>query len=156
MMFKNLFLSVLMILVTLVFASCEDDSDDPQVTTVDTSLPTGELTVQRQGTFVASDFAPSTVGSAQVGTDQDNDTFLRFSEDFMTAIATGTVTVYFSTSEEFITDPANGNPDLELVGVVQQNGERFFKLGGAPSAQFTHVILWCASANVPFGNAQLQ
>jgi len=155
MYLKNLTLSVLMLSAAIVFVSCEDDSPEVITETIDSSVPTGDLSVQRQGTFVAQNGTP-TEGTAQVGTDQENEPFLRFSDDFMTAIATGTVTVYFSTSEEFVTDPANGNPDLKLVGAVQQNGERFFKLDALPTAQYTHVILWCASANIPFGNAQLQ
>ena len=154
MLFKNLFLSAFMIVGMLVVVSCEDDAETI-TETIDTSVPTGDLTVQRQGSFMAQSGTP-TAGTAQLGTDQDGETFLRFSDDFMTALATGTVTVYFSTSDTFTPDPAGGNPDLQLVGAVQQNGERFFKLNTAPSNQFTHVILWCASANIPFGNAQLQ
>lgn len=156
MLIKNLFLSALMIVGTLAMVSCEDEDPEVITETIDTSVPTGDLTVQQMGTFVASEFAPSTAGSVQVGTDTDNDVFMRLSDDFMTAVATGTVTVYFSTSENFVPDPMNGNPDLQLVGAIQQNGERFFKLDSAPGSQFTHVLLWCASANLPFGNAQLQ
>ena len=106
----------------------------------------------RSGTFTAQNDTP-TAGNAEVGLDEDDRTFLRLSDDFTTAVATGTVTVYLSTSEEFITDPGNGNPDLRLIGAVQENGEHFFEINGGIDSKFTHVILWCASANIPFGFA---
>ena len=34
-------------------------------------------------------------------------------------------------------------------------GETFIKLGSAIPANFTHVILWCGTASIPFGNARL-
>jgi hypothetical protein len=56
---------------------------------------------------------------------------------------------------DYIADPASGNPDLRLVGICQMNGENFFKLDPTVGSEFTHVILWCGSANVPFGYAEL-
>ncbi|MEM8966113.1 MAG: DM13 domain-containing protein [Bacteroidota bacterium] len=154
MLFKNLFLSALMIIGTLAMVSCEDDAETV-TETIDSSLPTGELTVQRQGTFVDQN-NKSTAGMVQVGTDQDGDAFLRFGGDFTTDLATGTVTIYFSTSDVLMRDAGAGNPDAKLVGAVQGTGEDFFKLSSAPESKFTHIILWCESVGIPFGNAELQ
>ena len=137
--------------VTLLFSSCEDD--DP--ITIDSSQPTGTLTVQRSGTFTPESNTP-TGGTAELVTDGDNESFLRFGNDFTTELATGTVAVYFSTSATFTPDPGNGNPDLILIGAVQSNGEQFFKLDQTIPSNFTHVILWCNTASIPFGNAPLQ
>ena len=129
-------------------------SEDEQIT-IDSSLPNGALAVERTGVFTAENGTP-TAGTAELVQDEDNAVFLRFANDFTTELATGTVSVYFSTSSVFTADPANGNPDLLLVGAVQQNGEQCFKLDSGVSSNFTHVILWCNTASIPFGNAQLQ
>ena len=83
-------------------------------------------------------------------------TFIKFGTDFSTTFATGTVTVYLSTTMNFTPDPGNGNPLLRLIGPVSKAGENYFRLDPAADVKFTHVILWCGSANVPFGYAKLQ
>ena len=42
-----------------------------------------------------------------------------------------------------------------LIGNVAGNGEMFIKLDAMPDAKYTHIILWCATANIPFGNVAL-
>ncbi|MBL7774782.1 MAG: DM13 domain-containing protein, partial [Saprospiraceae bacterium] len=115
----------------------------------------GAFTVSKTGTFVEQNSTGSK-GTAQLGVDASGTQFLKFGSDFATTFATGTVTVYLSTSMTFTPDPANGNPALRLIGPVSQAGENYFRLQPAADAKFTHVILWCASANVPFGYARLQ
>lgn len=149
---KNV-MALLLMSVTLLFTACNNDDDNVEI--IDSSLPNGELTVQRSGTFVAQNGTP-TQGMAQVGTDDDGATFLRFSDDFMTELATGTVSIFLSTSDTFTADPGSGNPDLSLIGVVNGNGEAFYKQTGGIDSKFTHVILWCGTANIPFGYAPLQ
>ena len=148
-------LNRLLILFFVVFsiAACSDD-DSVEPTVVDTSLPQGTFTSTLSGTFVGQSGVNST-GNADLGTDSEGTQFIRFSQDFDTNLNTGTVTVYLSTSENFVTDPANGNPDLRIIGVVSGAGEQFFKVDPGAGANFTHVILWCASANIPFGFAAL-
>jgi len=138
--------------ITLVLLSTGCSSE---TITIDSSLPNGTLSVARSGTFVAENGTP-TAGAVELGTDEDGVDFLRFGGDFTTQLATGTVSVYFSTSEVFTADPANGNPDLILVGAVQGNGEQFFRLDEGVPGTFTHVILWCNTASIPFGNGELQ
>lgn len=141
----------LFLALTFFASSCSDD----ETITIDSSQPNGTLTVDRMGSFTAENGTP-TMGTAELGQDKDNVNFLRFSNNFTTELGTGTVSVYFSTSSTFTADPGNGNPDLLLVGSVQSNGEQFFKLNQAIPNNFTHVILWCNTASIPFGNAQLQ
>ncbi|MEM9848814.1 MAG: DM13 domain-containing protein [Bacteroidota bacterium] len=143
---------VLMATISFTLVSCDEDADTVEI--IDSSLPTGDLQVNQSGTFTAQNDTP-TAGTVQIGVDDDNRSFLSLSDDFTTAVATGTVTVYLSTSEAFITDPGNGNPDLRLIGAVQENGAHFFEVEGGVDSKFTHVILWCASANIPFGFASL-
>lgn len=160
--FKNLemkinFFTIALLLLSLSFTavSCDKEEDvDPITVTIDSSQPQGDFTVTRMGTFTAQNDAP-TAGTAEFGTDAEGTNFLRFGSDFTTQLATGTVSVYLSTSDTFTADPGNGNPDLKLVGSISANGAQAFKLNAAPAATFTHVILWCNTASVPFGNAAL-
>lgn len=136
----------------LGLVSCTDDND-PVV--IDPTQPTGSLNVLRSGTFVDQNNAGST-GNASLVTDSQGKEFLGFNEAFNTALATGTVTVFLSTSMEFMPDPANGNPNLLPLGPVRMAGENFFAIpAGMSTSKYTHVILWCGSVGVPFGYANL-
>lgn len=149
---KQSFFFSLLLLLGLSFTACEEDGDT-QI--IDSSQPIGTFTADISGDFVAQNGTP-TSGMAALGMDEDGNNFLRFNSNFTTELGTGTVTVYLSTSQDFMADPGNGNPDLMLIGAVSQNGENFFKLGSSVADKFTHVILWCGSANIPFGYAPLQ
>jgi hypothetical protein len=122
--------------------------------TVDSSQPNGAFTAAKSGTFTAQNGTP-TAGMVELGTDAQGTPFLHFKSNFTTQLATGTVSIYFSTSMNFVASPGTGNPDLKLVGPVSKNGEAYFKLAAAIPANFTHVILWCGTASIPFGNAKL-
>ncbi len=148
-----------MALLLFVFTSCEDDDSDdaPTPIMVDSSMPNGTFTSNRAGAFVEQNMTGS-AGMAQLGTDSQGTQFLRFSNDFTSNFGTGTITVYLSETNEDLNDvfdPANGNPGLRIVAPVTSGGEKFFKLDPAAGANFEYVILWCASASIPFGNAPL-
>ena len=147
------FLPLLILFASFTFTSCDDD-EAVMVTTIDSSMP-NNFSADRTGTLTAENGTP-TMGAVQLGTDDDNRTFLLLGSDFTTEQATGTVTVYLSTSEVFTPSPMTGNPDLILVGALNTNGAQTFEVDQAVAANFTHVILWCATANIPFGNALLQ
>ncbi len=150
---KFVLLTSIFSVFAFVLVGCSDD--ETETITIDTSLPVGNFEVDRQGDLVAESGTP-TKGTVQLGTDSEGADFLRFSSDFTTELGTGTVGIFLSTSATYTTDPANGNPDLRLIGNVASNGEMFVKLNSAPEAKFTHIILWCATASIPFGNAELQ
>lgn len=151
-----LLLSKVALLSLFILAtSCSNDDTETIIETVDSSLPNGTLVVSRSGTFVAESGTP-TRGTAELGTDNDRVSFIRFTNNFTTELGTGTVGVFLSTSSVYVANPANGNPDLMLIGNVNSNGEKFIRLSAAPDAKYTHVILWCATANIPFGNAELR
>ena len=132
--------------------ACDDDSTN--TVEVDLSLPQGTFTASKSGSFVEQNSTGST-GTAELGMDESGVQFIRFGSNFNTNLGTGTVTVYLSTSDEYVADPANGNPDLLLVGPVKTAGENYFKLSPSADSKFTHVLLWCGSANIPFGYAEL-
>lgn len=146
-----LLIAALFFSLSVLTTSCT--TEDP--ITIDSSQPNGAFTADRTGTLTAESNTP-TAGTVELGQDEDKVNFLHFGSDFVTELATGTVSVYFSTSATFTADPGNGNPDLILSGVVTKNGEQYFKLDNAIPNNFTHVILWCNTAGVPFGNAPLQ
>ncbi len=148
-----------MALLLFIFTSCDDDDSDdaPTTVTIDSSRPNGNFTSSRAGSFVEQNGTGS-AGMAQLGTDTQGTQFLRFSNDFTSNFNTGTITVYLSETNQDLNDvfdPGNGNPGLRIVGPVTSGGEKFFRLDPAAGAQFNYVILWCASAGIPFGNAPL-
>jgi hypothetical protein len=134
----------------LSLSACSDDD----VLTIDSAKPEGTFTIARDGSFMEQNSTGS-MGTAALGSDSQGTEFLKFESDFNTNLATGTVTVYLSTSMTYMADPGNGNPDLLLVGIVNKSGENYFKIDPAAPSKFTHVILWCGSANIPFGYAEL-
>ena len=151
MTFKSLLFAFLTLASLTIFTSCEKEVE----VIVDPTIPQGVFTVAKSGTFVEQN-ATGSKGAAQLGTDEKGVQFIKFGSDFSTRFATGTVTVYLSTTMNFSPDPGNGNPLLRLIGPVSKAGENYFRLTPSADAKFTHVILWCGSANVPFGYAKLQ
>jgi len=120
--------------------SCSENNDP---FTVDPTQPTSTLSVMRSGNFIDQN-ASGPKGVAELGTDTRSKEFLQFSSDFNTALATGTVTVFLSTSKEFRPDPGNGNPNLLVLEPVRGAGENFFAIPtGKSTSKYTHVILWC-------------
>lgn len=133
--------------------SCEEENTETVM--IDSSQPSGTFTVQRSGAFVEQN-GTGTMGTAELGIDADGEQFIRFGQNFQTNLGTGTVTIFLSTSEEFMADPGNGNPNLRLIGNVSMNGETFYRIIPSAEGRYTHIILWCASASIPFGYAPLQ
>ena len=135
----------------LALISCGDD--DGETIIIDSSLPQGDFTASVTGSFTA-DAAP-TSGMVEIGMDAEGTEFLRLADNFSTNVGTGAVAIYLSTSDTFTADPPNGNPDLQLVGSITTNGENFFELDPEYDSKFTHVIAWCTSVGVQFGNAPI-
>jgi len=153
MKLKVLLFALLSMASIISFSACEKEVEKEVI--VDPTIPKGAFTATKIGTFVEQN-GTGTKGAAKFGTDEDGVQFLKFGADFNTKFSTGTVTIYLSTSMTFTPDPGNGNPFLRLVGPVSKAGENFFRLSPAADAKFTHVIVWCGSASIPFGYAKLQ
>ena len=153
MKLKVLFFALLSLSSVAFFSACTKDKE--VIVEVDSSKPQGTFTATKSGAFVEQN-ATGSKGTAQLGTDSKGAQFLKFGSDFSSSFATGTVTVYLSTSMTFTPEPGSGNPNLRLIGPVKKAGENYFLLDPVAEAKFTHVLLWCASANVPFGYAPLQ
>jgi Electron transfer DM13 len=143
--------SLILLAFALITTSC---SKDDETLTIDSASPSGTFTPERSGSLTAESGTP-TAGTVELGKDEDNVNFLHFGSNFITELATGTVSIYMSTSAVFTASPGTGNPDLKLVGNISKNGEQYHKLSESVPSNFTHVILWCNTAGVPFGNARL-
>jgi hypothetical protein len=148
MKMKSLHFAVVLMALAMVFTSCKKDE------IVDRTVPNGDFTVSKTGTFVDQNAAGS-AGTAELGKDEDGVQFVKFGANFATNFATGTVVVYLSTSATYTASPGTGNPDLRLIGNTTKGGLQYFRLDPAADAKFTHIILYCASAGVQFGNAPL-
>jgi hypothetical protein len=146
---KGFLFAIIVALGTLV--SC---TKTEQVT-IDSAQPQGTFSITKTGTLTAQNNTP-TKGTGSIGTDAQGTPFVKLGTDFTTELGTGTATLYLSTSATYKASPGTGNPDLKLVGIISKNGEQNFKLAAAPDAKFTHLIVWCGSAAVPFGNAMLK
>lgn len=148
---RNTLLFTFLFALAMVISSCSKE----EIVTVDSSLPNGTFTVSKTGN-ISSQNDTGSKGKVELGKDASGTNFVKLGSDFTTVLATGTVSVYLSTSAAFKADPGNGNPDLKLIGFISKNGEQYFKLSSTPESKFTHFILWCGSANIPFGYAQIQ
>ena len=68
-------------------------------------------------------------------------------------LKTGTVNVYLSSSKDLT---LSEKESFQLVAVVNEPGEHYFKLANFPDSKFSHGILWCGAAAIPFGFAELK
>lgn len=152
---KKLLNSSFVFTFTLLFFGLMSCQKDAATITEDSAAPQGTFAATRMGSIIEQNNTGSK-GTIQLGQDSQGSYFVKFGSDFSTVLATGTVTVYLSTSSAFKADPGNGNPDLKLVGIINKNGEMYLKVNGAVEAKFTHLILWCGSANISFGDAELK
>ncbi len=144
--------------VVIIIGLLSACNEDPDELIVDSSMPQGTFEADVTGTFVEQNDTGS-AGMAALGADTEGTSFLMFGSDFMTNLGTGTVTVFLSKTKEDLNtvfNPGSGNTEVKLVGVVQANGQQYYKLNKKPSTEFKYVILWCASAGIPFGYAELQ
>jgi len=143
------------LLLLVVFAACQKEDDaivsDP-VDNADPTLPSGMFQVNRSGLFQQQN-GYTAEGTAQLGTDGENTQWLRFGSDFRASLSTGAVTVYLSKSQNLSLNNAGSFFRVELV---KTPGEHFYKIDPAVGDDFKFAILWCASANVQFGNAELK
>jgi hypothetical protein len=118
--------------------------------TPDDSNQVGEsFEILRTGTL-SPQSSTNTRGMVQLIQNYENKFFIRLSDDFTTKFSTGTVTVYLSTSQSL---NLNNASSFQLVSIVGKSGEHFFSLPAMPDEKFTHGIIWCGAAGIPFGFA---
>lgn len=138
------------IIMTLI--SCDNGKDHEPTGLTDPAVKTKleNYEVLNEGSFT-SQSGSGTRGKIQQVSAEDGAYFIRLSKDFMSSFHTGTVTVYLSTSAKLTLSDKNS---YQLVSVVDKGGEHFLKLSRIPDPKFTHGILWCGAAAIPFGYAE--
>ncbi len=143
---KTLFAACLVLAIT----SCSDSDGNPSAPDDNTQVM-GQIDVLRSGTLTAQS-STNTRGTVSIVKDMDGKHFVRLSDNFTTKFSTGTVTVYLSNSQAL---NLNSAASFQLVSIVGKPGEQFFTLPGLPDSKFTHCIIWCGAAAIPFGFAKL-
>ena len=118
---------------------------------VDTTskVPVGNFISLRAGTLVNQNGTPPTKGSVQLGVDDNNKQFLKTSSDFITELS-GAVTIYLSKGNVF------NMTTVQAVSPITKNGEQYFKVGTSIGTEFTHAIIWCPAAKIPFAYVELK
>jgi hypothetical protein len=145
-------------LLLLTLAACQKEEmstmPDPvtPVTPSNPALPSGAFASARSGVFQKQN-GYNAEGTAQLGTDAVNAQWLRLAPDFNASLSTGAVTVYLSKNQNLTLGAADS---FRRVDLVKTPGEHFYKIEPAVGADFKFAILWCASAGVQFGNAELK
>lgn len=138
-------------LFLLVFSNCKKEeaaTPDP----VNSGSPNGLFSSIRSGTFQKQN-GYNAEGTAQLGSDEANVQWLRLGPDFNASLSTGAVTVYLSKNQNL---SLNTSDTFRRLDLVKTAGEHFYKLDPAVGSEFKFAILWCASASVQFGNAELK
>ncbi len=143
-------ITALPILLCLTFISCQKDDtvDSPS----NPGMPSGMFSANRSGAFMEQN-GYNAEGTAQLGSDEANTQWLRLASDFNASLSTGAVTVYISQNQNLTLNAPNSFRRLDLVTTP---GEHFYKVEPAVGNDFKFAILWCASAGVQFGNAELK
>ena len=138
------------ILLLIAFVSCK--KEDTALNPGNAEMPAGLFSTVRSGVFQKQN-GYNAEGTAQLGSDESNTQWLRLAPDFNTSLSTGAVTVYISQNQNLALNAANSFRRLDLVTIP---GEHFYKIDPAVGNEFKFAILWCASAGVQFGNAELK
>ena len=144
---KNYLFIALLFVIGL--SSCKEEAVTPTTTPTTSDQPVGAFTSQRSGSLVAQSGTP-TKGTVQMGTDTKGTPFFKLGTDFKSDYHTGTVTLYASKGAVYAAST------VQLISAVGKDGEQYFKLSAALSSDYTHLIVWCGSAKIPFGNAELK
>ncbi|WP_194778342.1 DM13 domain-containing protein [Pararhodonellum marinum] len=138
------------LMLLLMVTSCDNDLIEMPA---DNSVEiTGDFEVLKSGTLIRQS-GTNTMGMVQVVEDSSGKFFIRLSENFDTKFSTGTVTVYLSTSSSLRLEE---NESFQLIGIVNKPGQHFYELNDLPDTKFTHGIIWCGAARIPFGNALIE
>ena len=152
---------ILLIILAISLGSCSNSEDalpkNPDDTAgspdkTDMVKVMGNVEVLKTGTFT-SQSGSNTKGMMDLVKDEGGAYFVNLSNDFNSSFHTGTVTVYLSNSKEL---NLSEKTSYQLVAVVNEPGEHFFNLSSFPDAKFSHGILWCGAAAIPFGFAEFK
>jgi hypothetical protein len=149
---KNTLMISLLLLVS--FVSCKKDEETtvtPPPVVINNDLPSGAFTKGLSGSFVKQN-GYNAAGTAELGQDAQKANWVHLAPNFDASLSTGAVTLYISKTQQLNLGNAAG---FVKIANVTKAGEHYYKTS-ALSADFKFAILWCSSANVQFGNAELK
>lgn len=141
----------MLVIMLLIFSSCESEKEKLPKDDSIADVP-GTLEVLKSGTL-SNQSGAGTRGTVQLVRDQAGKYYVSLSDNFTTKFSTGTVTVYLSTSSSL---RLNESGSFQLLGLANRAGAHFYPLAASPDPKFTHGIIWCGAAAIPFGNALLE
>ncbi|MFN0216480.1 MAG: hypothetical protein ACKVT2_19645 [Saprospiraceae bacterium] len=148
----SLLKKVLPICLLISFLSCQKEDSPPDSPGSNTAKPMGVFSIARAGVFQKQN-GYNAEGTAELGSDEANVQWLHLASDFNASLSTGAVTVYLSKNQNLTLGVAGSFRRMDLVTMA---GEHFYKIEPAVGDDFKFTILWCASAGVQFGNAELK
>lgn len=149
---------IIALLFTIFSSACNSSGDEvpknPEVTSRTSEMVkvTGIVEVLNTGTFTSQN-GSNTMGMIDLVSDESGSFFIKLGSDFTSSFHTGTVTIYLSTSKNLTLSEKSS---FQLVALVNEPGEHFLKLENFPNTKFSHGILWCGAAAIPFGFAEFQ
>jgi len=152
---KTIFL--LMAIASVSFSSCKKT----ETVTEFSNLPIGAVITLKTGTITQQNGpgTPPTSGTLSVIQDSKGTQFLKLDANFTSGFTTGTVAVYFATTNEEINIQRNGGTtptNVLALGFVGNAGEKYFQLNTtALFSGFSFVVFYCETAEVNFGSAPL-
>ena len=121
-------------------------------TRMDTTAMDTSTTILRKGAFQPQNNYVAE-GTASLKRKADNSFKVVLDENFRTSFATGAVTMYLSKAQRLnLSDQSS----FIRLAVINTNGSHTFDIEGSVSDDFTHVVIWCAPARIPFGFAALE
>jgi hypothetical protein len=147
---KNYLILAGFILAFLTSCKKEDTTTTPPTPT-NTDTPSGVFTKTRAGNFVKQN-SYNAEGAAEIGSDVQQINWIHLAPNFNASLSTGAVTLYISKTQQLNLSDASSNV---RVASITKAGEQYYKTS-AVSADFKFAILWCSSANIQFGNAELK
>jgi hypothetical protein len=141
---------ILMALVLFINISC--DKEDVQVDNGG-SVETTEMTTKlSSGTFNGENgYAVS--GTAALTKSSVNKYFIEFADSFKSSFAAGSVALYTSSTAKL---DLGKSSTFSKFGVTNKNGKQTYELGADFNLNQKYVIVWCFSAGVQFGSAELK
>ncbi len=145
----------------LAFAACGDDDDGPS-NNGNTNNDIPNLTALRTGNLVADGAggAPDATGSVTISENASGELFVTLGADFMQEIGPGDTQLILAQSGENVAMQRSADPDStsDSLATVANGfaGAATFALPASITVDaFSHLIVWCPTAGVNFGAAEL-
>ncbi len=151
---------VALTLLSIVSLACGNEDDNNE--TPNDGGGTGQLTAVRSGSLVADGAggAPDATGSVTISRDSTGALFVTLGEDFMQEAGPGDTQLILAksnanVSEQRNDDAGNTSPSLATVTNGFAGAAEFALPANVNIDEFSYLIVWCPTAGVNFGAAQL-